>query len=156
MEDYIEYFRYQLFLLPTGDETPEGFLDYYNRVAQLKSETIRRMKYNGYPGKSRAIVNNILQKYNPNWNSYQYKISKDCRICHGIIYERQYITSDHIHCRADGGPNTIDNQQIAHAFCNVKKDSDFNKRLRNPYKLKTNIGATVRGRDVIRLSKARV
>lgn len=121
-EDFVEWFKYQHWLLRNDPSRMKSYERYHKSVAELRSLTIRLMKQHFYLGKARNKVNDQLQRYaHFDYCDYLYYLDKNCKLCGFVIYPMKQVTCDHIVPTALGGPNTMKNKQIAHGHCNVMK-----------------------------------
>jgi hypothetical protein len=92
--EFIELFRYELYLIPVGYANRYDFETYIRVVGRLRSSLIRDLRVHGVKGNIRARYNDSLEYLIPNYKKYLYKIDNKCKLCGFIIYDIRYATID--------------------------------------------------------------
>ena len=128
IQDFVEEFKYQLALLPCAEPNRQCFDEYRRKASTLRSQMINILRWKSVPGWQRAEYNRALGMYMPDYKRYLFKLDPRCQLCNYPILSSREATIDHIIPLAEGGGRGIDNQQLAHAPCNVLKSADFNHK----------------------------
>jgi hypothetical protein len=131
-DDFIELYKYRLSLIPAIGYSPIGFYEYINNVNATRSRSIYELRSMGIRGSIRARYNNEIDYLTPDYRQYLYKVDNKCKLCGFIIVNIRYATIDHIVERCRGGSAGIENQQLAHPWCNVLKSANSNKKSPTP------------------------
>jgi hypothetical protein len=121
-EEFIERFKLSYSLAVKDERVMQSYESYCQVVSRIRSDAVAYLKGIGVHGDLRSLYNDSIQRLSET-SHRKYLFHKDptCGICGFLIDKIEDATIDHVHPRAHGGPNALENKQIAHGKCNVLK-----------------------------------